>query len=180
MGMNFSFGQQQRNQIQQVAYPVPFDLRYSKRYHDISITLKDNSGKSIKKQFTLDLIQRQQLFKGQGEPGKDGKNKDLLVVMQHSRPPPPFAIVQGIHLKMSKVVNLFQFLCEYKFKINICDKTYIVDHSKIYQKQLQEITGAGLPVDNEGKRGNIYVEYQLQIPDQTFTAAQRKSLKQIK
>ncbi len=124
------------------------------------------------KTFPIDIRNKQILFKGDGNQEPDKEAYDLIINI-NPKPDPRFKIINQFDLIYEYDISLTDIYTEIKVKITHLDnKNYLFKYNarndesnKILRMQMLRVRDLGLPINNTGRRGDLYLKLNVVFPE---------------
>jgi DnaJ-class molecular chaperone len=137
------------------------------------------------KTFPIDIRNKQILFKGDGNQEPDKDPYDLIINI-NPKPDTRFKIINQYDLIYEYNISLIELYTEIKVKLTHLDnRNYLFKYNarnegsnKILRMKMLRVRDLGLPINNSGRRGDLYIELNVVFPELSNEAIkQLESLK---
>jgi DnaJ-class molecular chaperone len=127
------------------------------------------------KTFPIDIRQKQIIFKGDGNQEPDKEPADLIINI-NPKPDPKFKITNQYDLIYEYDISLIEIYTEIKIQITHMDnKNYLFRYNvindksnKILKMRMLRIRDLGLPINDSGRRGDLYIKLNVIFPELTI------------
>ncbi len=127
------------------------------------------------KTFPIDIRQKQIIFKGDGNQEPDKEPYDLIINI-NPKPDPKFKITNQYDLIYEYDISLIEIYTEIKIQITHMDnKNYLFRYNvindksnKILKMRMLRIRDLGLPINDSGRRGDLYIKLNVIFPELTI------------
>jgi molecular chaperone DnaJ len=124
------------------------------------------------KTFPIDIRNKQIIFKGDGNQEPDKGSYDLIINI-NPKPDPRFKIINQYDLIYEYNISLIELYTEIKVKLTHLDnKNYLFKYNsrnegsnKILRMKMIRVRDLGLPINNSGRRGDLYIELNVVFPE---------------
>ena len=117
--------------------------------------------------FPIDIREKQIIFKGDGNQDPDKEPSDLIINI-NSKPDSRFKVINQYDLIYDQKVSLIEIYTEINVKLKHMDnKNYLfkyTSNNKILDIMMIRIRDLGLPINNSGRRGDLYIKLNIIFP----------------
>lgn len=127
------------------------------------------------KTFPIDIRQKQIIFKGDGNQEPDKEPSDLIINI-NPKSDQKFKITNQYDLIYEYDISLIEIYTEIKIQIiHMDNKNYLFRYNamndksnKILKMQMLRIRDLGLPINDSGRRGDLYIKLNVIFPELTI------------